>query len=127
KVIEGKSDAEKIKEELENKLDGLAPTDSQINGLKSQLIKINQVLETYSIKNENKELKDSAKEQEKILEDINKMESKALKRSHERNQQEVEGIKQKYDEIRKAIREAEFVNEGAILSRVDNIEESDLK
>src|SRR5690606_919172 len=104
KVIDSKASATKIQEELQKKLDGLAPTDSQINGIKSQLIKINQVLETYSIKNENKELKDSAKEQEKIFEDINKMESKALKRSHERNQQEIESIKNKYDEIRKAIR-----------------------
>lgn len=120
-LIEDKGDAETIKKNLQDYLDGLAPSDPQIAAVKKQLLKINEVMRSWDLKSENDSIKDASKEREKILNQINQMEAKAFKKSFERREQEIEDTKRQFEELRKAAQDAGLGT--GVMDRINLLEE----
>lgn len=121
-LVGSKADAVKIQEALQEVLDSLAPSDPEIAKVKTQLQKINQVLDTYSLKNENKEQKDLASERKKVLDDLNKLEDRAYKKSFEKREQEKADLKRQLDDLRELAQKAGLGS--GVFDRINLLEET---
>src|SRR5690606_3604250 len=89
---------------------------------KDRIREAQENLKAFSIKEENKEIANATKERKKILDELQKMEDQAYKRSFEKGQQEIEDIRRRFEEIRKEALEAGL---GAgVLDRIDKLEET---
>lgn len=122
-LVKNKGDADKIKEALEETLASLAPNDPQIAKVKSQIQKINQVLDSYSLKTDNKIQKDVEAERKRVLAELNRLEDKAYKRAFDKREQQIEDAKRQYAELRDAAKDAGLGK--GVLDRIDRLEEKD--
>lgn len=121
KIATDKSQFEKIKEGLTNQLEALAPNDPQIAELKKKILRVNEVLKSYSLDGENKAIKDSAKDRKKILDEISKLEDEAFKDSFSKREQEINAVRKQFAELRE---EAEKAGLGAgVQDRINRLEE----
>ncbi|MDX5478252.1 MAG: hypothetical protein LPJ98_07315, partial [Cyclobacteriaceae bacterium] len=120
-LAENKADLDKIRQGLTEFLEELAPNDPQIEVIKRQIQKVNEVLKSYSITQENKSLSDAARERKKILEQLNKMEAETFVKGFDKRQQEIEKVKLQFQELRDAAKQAGL---GAgVQERIDRLEE----
>ncbi|PSL03888.1 tape measure protein [Cecembia rubra] len=120
-LAENKADLERIKKGLTEFLEELAPNDPQIEGLKRQISKVNDILKSYSLTEENKTLKDASRERKKILEELNKMEAETFVKGFDKREQEIQKVKKQFEDLRDAAKQA-GLGQG-VMERIDRLEE----
>lgn len=121
KIATDKSQFDKIKEGLQEQLEALAPNDPQIAELKKKIQRVNEVLKSYSLTDENKAIKDSAKDRKKVLDDISKLEDEAFKDSFSKREQEIAAARKQFADLREEAKKAGLG--GGVITRIDRLEE----
>jgi len=113
-----KAQLEQIKKALEDRMEALAPNDSQLSKYKAKILKVQEVLKAYSI--ESKEGKEQVNNKKKILDEIESLEAKAYKKSFDKKEQEIEDAKRQFKELREAAIAAKLGT--GVITRIDNLE-----